>query len=206
VYIAQKRLDLAERSYRAALKKFDLPVLAARTHAVMSAAGKRDAADTFAEGWVTSHPKDASVLVYLAQRDLQAKRYASAEKRYQTALKRVPDNPAILNNLAWVANELKQPQALQYAERANELAPDNPTIMDTLGWILSQRGESERGLQLLGRATELAPNAPQIRLNFAKALVSAGRKDAARKELEVLARLDSKLPVQQEAAALLARL
>ena len=46
---------------------------------------------------------------------------------------RAPDNPLVLNNLAWVAHELKQPNALEYAERANEMAPDNPAIMDTLG-------------------------------------------------------------------------
>ena len=75
--------------------------------------------------------------------------------------------------------------------------------MDTLGGILIENGQSERGLQLLGRAAEMAPQAYQIRLNFAKALLKAGRKDAARKELEVLAKLDSKLPVQKEAIALL---
>jgi hypothetical protein len=40
-------------------------------------------------------------------------------------------------------------------------------------------------------------------LHFAKALIKAGRKSAARKELEPLAKLDSRLPLQKEAAALL---
>jgi len=205
-YVAQKRYDAAEHIYRVALKKFDLPVLASRSHAVMSMAGKREEADALARDWIAAHPKDASVLAYLGQTDIAEKRYAAAEKRYQAALERAPDSPLFLNNLAWVANQLKHANAVQYAERANELAPDNASIMDTLGWILTENGQTERGLLLLARATELAPNAPQIRLNFAKALVKAGRKDAARKELEVLARLDSKLPVQQEASALLANL
>jgi putative PEP-CTERM system TPR-repeat lipoprotein len=206
IYIAQKNLDAAERTYSMALGKFDLPVLAVRTHAVMIAAGKGAEADAMAQKWVSAHPNDTSMLMYLAQRDLVAKRYAQAEKRYQSALERQPENPLVLNNLAWVSNQLKHPNAVEYAERANELAPENPAIMDTLGLILSERGESERGLQLLGRAAELAPQAYQIRLNFAKALVKAGRKNAARKELEPLAKLDSKLPIQQEAAALLAGL
>jgi thioredoxin-like negative regulator of GroEL len=75
--------------------------------------------------------------------------------------------------------------------------------MDTLGWILLQSQQSERGLELLGRAAELAPDAYEIRLHFAKALIKAERKRAARKELEALAKLDSRLAVQQEAAALL---
>ncbi|HKQ27029.1 MAG TPA: XrtA/PEP-CTERM system TPR-repeat protein PrsT, partial [Burkholderiales bacterium] len=203
IYAAQKQWNSAEQSYRSTLKKFDLPQVMARTHAVIEASGKRAEADAMAENWIKAHPKDATVLVYLGDRDLAGKRYADAAKRYQTALERHPDNPALLNNLAWVGNELKQSDALQYAERAHELAPQHPAIMDTLGWMLTQRGETERGLDLLGRAAELAPDSHDIRLHFAKALIKAQRKSAARKELEALAKLDSRLPVQKEAASLL---
>jgi len=206
VYVAQKKWDSAERAYREALKKFDLPGLVARTHTVMEAGGKRSEAEALAEDWIKRHPNDASVLAYLAEGDIAAKRYESAAQRYHSALERQPNNALFLNNLAWATKELKQPRALEYAERAHELAPDSPQIMDTLGSILSEKGQSERGLELLGRAAELAPDAYQIRLNFAKALIKAGRKGAARKELEVLAKLDSQLPIQQEAAALLASL
>jgi len=203
IYLAQKKLDLAERTYRAALKKFDLPGLAIRTHSVLKAAGKHPQAEALAEDWIKRHPKDAAVLAYLGERDMAAKRYESAAARYQSALQRRPDNPLLLNNLAWVSNELKRPNALEYAERAHELAPQNPAIMDTLGTILASSGQTERGLELLGRAAELAPDAHRIRLNFAKALLKAGRKAAARKELEQLAKLDNRLAAQQEAAKLL---
>jgi putative PEP-CTERM system TPR-repeat lipoprotein len=206
VYAAQKDLGSAERTYKAALKRFDDPVLAVRTHAVLAAASKQKEADEFAEDWIKRHPADTVVLSYLAERDIAAKRYSSAVVRYRSALEKQPDNAGYLNNLAWAANELKEPRALQYAERAHELAPSNPAIMDTLGWILVQRGERERGLEMLGRATELAPDAHDIRLRFAKSLVDAGRKGAARKELEQLSRIDSRHPAQKEAAALLAGL
>ena len=206
IYAAQKKLDLAERTYRAALKSLDLPVLAVRTHATLEAAGKRAEADLLARDWIKRHPKDAVMLAYLAEQDIAAKRYDSAATHYRAALERVPDNAMFLNNLAWVTHELKRPQALEYAERAHELAPNSPAVMDTLGTILAGSGQTERGLELLGRAAELAPEAHQIRLNFAKALLKSERKAAARKELEQLARLDSRLPVQQEAARLLAAL
>ena len=205
-YLAQKKFDLAERTYRTALKKFDQPALAVRTYAVLETAGKQSEADSLAHDWIKSHPKDVLMISYLAERDLVGKRYESAAAHYQSALKRVPDNPLFLNNLAWVANQLKRPEALEYAERAHELAPGSPAIMDTLGTILAGSGQTERGLELLGRAAELAPDAHQIRLNFAKALIKAERKAAARKELEQLAKLDNRLPVQQEAAKLLGAL
>lgn len=206
IYVAQKKWGSAARVYREAVKRFQLPVLVARTHAIMEAAGDGAKADAMVRTWIKDHPKDTVVLAYLSQRELAMKRYSSAVKHLRAALERQPKNPALLNNLAWAMHELKQPNALQYAEQAHELAPENASIMDTLGWILVETGEVPRGLELLGRASELAPSAYGIRLHFAKALIKAGRKDAARKELQVLAKLDSRLPVQHEAAALLSGL
>jgi putative PEP-CTERM system TPR-repeat lipoprotein len=203
IHLAQNKRDLAERTYRAALEKFEHPFLAVRLHTVMEAAGKSAAAEALAQSWIARHPKDLVVLAYLGDRDLAAKRYERAAARFRTAVERQPDNAAALNNLAWVSHELKRP-AREYAERAYRLAPGSPAIMDTLGTILADSGHAEKGLELLGRAAQLAPDAHQIRLNFAKALLKAERRPAARKELEGLARLDKTLPAQQEAARLLA--
>jgi putative PEP-CTERM system TPR-repeat lipoprotein len=203
IYLAEKKLELAERTYRAALKKFDRAALAVRLHSILEAAGKSGQADSLAEEWIGHHPRDAAMLAYLADRDLAAKRYESAEARYRTALQRTPDNPLLLNNLAWVSHELKRAAALEYAERANELAPGNPAIMDTLGAILSEAGQLERGLEMLGRAADAAPDAHRIRLNFAKSLLKNHRDTAARKELEQLARLEEEVPERQEAIRLL---
>jgi putative PEP-CTERM system TPR-repeat lipoprotein len=206
IYAAQKKWGAAAGVYENAVKRFQLPLLIARAHALMEAAGQGPKAEAMVRAWIKDHPDDTVVLAYLSQRDLAAKRYSDAAKYLHTALERQPNNPAFLNNLAWAMHELKQPNALQYAERAHDLAPENAAIMDTLGSILVDTGDTPRGLELLGRASELAPNAYDIRLHFAKALIKAGRKDAARKELEVLAKLDNRLPVQREAAALLSGL
>jgi tetratricopeptide (TPR) repeat protein len=40
--------------------------------------------------------------------------------------------PRVLNNMAWVAGQLKDPKAIEYAEKANKLAPDQPALLDTL--------------------------------------------------------------------------
>jgi putative PEP-CTERM system TPR-repeat lipoprotein len=206
IYVAQKKWNLAERKYKELLKTFDRPGLVPRTHAVMQAGGKEAEADAMAEEWVKRHPEDSSVLAFLAQRDLAAKRYAQAVERYELALKRTPDNPQLLNNLAWASYQLKKPDALRHAERAHELAPDSPAIMDTLGNILAEEGDMERGLELLGRAAELAPGEYRIRLNFARALIKANRKKAAREELEALSKQDEQPSVQQEATRLLSTL
>ena len=206
IHAAQRDWESAERVYREATKRFGLAVLLSRAHQVMVSAGKAEEAETLAERWVKSHPKDGFVLNYLADRDLAAKRYESAARRYSAAAQRAPDNVHVLNNLAWVLQQLGQPGALQHAERAHELAPDDPQVMDTLGGILLARGETERALELLGRASAVAPQAHELRLNFARALLKANRKAAARQELQALAKLDKRNPVQQEASALLGTL
>ncbi|MGI8895482.1 MAG: tetratricopeptide repeat protein, partial [Casimicrobiaceae bacterium] len=114
-----------------------------------------------------------------------------------------PNNAAWLNNLAWAAGQVKDPKALDYAETANKLAPDQPPIMDTLGVLLVEQGATERGVELLRKASTQAPETPAIRLNLAKGLLKAGQKDAAKKELEELAKLGDKFPAQAEVSEML---
>ncbi len=75
-------------------------------------------------------------------------------------------------------------KAMEYAERAHELAPSNASIQDTLGWTLVQRGQVEQGIRHLRDARLRAPQSTEIRYHLAAALAKAGRPDEARKELE----------------------
>ena len=106
-----------------------------------------------------------------------------------------PNNVLALNNLAWVSGQLKDPKALEYAEKADKLAPNNPAILDTLGMLLVEKGDTQARHRIAaegGRACARMP--PSIRLNLARALVKDGQKDAAKKELETLAKLGDKFP------------
>jgi predicted Zn-dependent protease len=131
------------------------------------------------------------------------KDYPGAAKQYRLVLEAQPENPAVLNNLAWVAGQIKDPKAIEYAEKANKLAPNQPALMDTLAVLLVEKGDSARALDLFKKALELAPQASAIRLNYAKALIKSGKKSEARKELDQLATLGDKFPAQAEVAQLL---
>jgi Tfp pilus assembly protein PilF len=89
-----------------------------------------------------------------------------------------------LNNLASAYQSEKDPLALEYAEKANQLAPESPAILDTLGWILVEQGNMDRGLPLLQKAISLAPEMPAIRYHLAYGWAKSGDKTKARKELE----------------------
>ena len=109
----------------------------------------------------------------------------------------------LLNNLAWTAGQIKDPRAIEYAEKAYKLAPNQPAVLDTLGVLLVEKGDKARGIELLQKASKLAPTSPSIRLNLAKALISTGQKDAAKKELEELAKLGDKFKSQAEVEQLM---
>jgi putative PEP-CTERM system TPR-repeat lipoprotein len=203
IHAANKSWAEAARTYRAGLKVAPATELAQRLHAVLRADGKTNEAKAHADAWLKQHPKDNAFRFYLAEQAIQQKDYSTAAAQYRSLLADEPDNPVLLNNLAWTLGQMKDPQALTLAERANQLAPNQPAIMDTLGMLLVERGESKRGLELLAQAVELQPKAATIRLNYAKALLKSGDKATARQQLEELAKLGDRFPGQAEVAALM---
>lgn len=203
-HVSQKAWKEAIVAYRSGLKVVPQSTeIAVKLHAVYNASGARPDADKFAQQWLKDHAKDVTFRRYLAEVALGRNDYSGSLAQYRSALAIEPNNAMMLNNAAWVAAQVKDPKALEYAEQASKLAPDNPTIMDTLGVILVEKGDMARGLDLLKKATEAAPKSPGIRLNYASALVKAGQKDAARKELQALQALGDKFSGQAAVAKLL---
>ena len=193
-------------AYRSGLKLNASGELASKLHAALLAQNVAGEAEKFAESWVKEHPKDQVFRFYLAESANVRKDYAGAIKQYRVLLDGQPENPMLLNNLAWVMAQTKDAKALELAEKANQLAPEQPAIMDTLGGILVDKGELERGLELIAKAKTLQPHDPRIRFSLATALMKAGKKAEAKKELEELAAQGEKIPMHAEVNELLKNL
>lgn len=133
--------------------------------------------------WIEKHPEDSVPLAALAEENMHAGRFAVAEKQYDKLLKKFPDEPQFLNNLAYVYFNLGNPKALTYAEHAVKLAPEHPSANDTLGWILVNTGNSEKGLHYLRNAHSRLSGDPEIRYHIATALEMLQRNDEAKTEL-----------------------
>ena len=198
----RKEWKEAAAAYRMGLKQAGTSDLAVKLYAMLVASGNAGA-DNFAASWLRDHPKDGGFLHYIAQVAIAKKNYGAAVQHYRVLLEMQPNSVVVLNNLAWLAGKTKDPKAIEYAEKANRLAPNEPGIMDTLGTLLVDRGDTARGLELLQKAAAGAPDSTTVRLNLAKGLIKAGQRDAAKKELDVLARLGDKLPEQPEVTQLL---
>jgi putative PEP-CTERM system TPR-repeat lipoprotein len=204
VLAMQRQWNEAQAVYRKGLAQVPASgELALRLHTALLAGGQAGEAGKFAEGWLKSHPRDAGFPVYLAGVAAQRKDYAQAASHYRRALELQPNNPVILNDLAWMLGKSGDARALGYAEQAYKLAPNHPAIMDTLGVLQVEQGQVAKGTALLRKAVELAPQNGDIRLNLARALIKGGDKSGARSELETLSRLGDKYGRQAEVSELL---
>jgi putative PEP-CTERM system TPR-repeat lipoprotein len=190
-------------AYRNGLKNAGTNDLAIRLTSALDASGNSAEAERFSASWLKDHPTDLTYRQYMGEIAIAKKNYPAAAKIYSSVLESQPNDVLALNNLAWVAGQLKDPKAIQYAEKAVSLAPDNPTVLDTLGMLLVDNGDTKKGVELLQKATKLAPDAAPIRLNLARALVKDGQKEGAKKELDTLAKLGDKFSDQAEVTKLM---
>jgi len=203
VHAAAKDWAQAAPVYQKALDRTPVGEIAIKLHAALLRNGKQAEAEKMATTWLRTQPKDVVMRSYLAELALNGKRFDEADKLYRQVVELGPENPAVLNNLAWVAGQRKDPQALSLAERAHALAPDSPAVLDTLGTLQIEQGNAEQGLANIHKAVSLAPESGVLRLSLAKAYVKLDRKDDARKEVDaLLGKLAEGHPLRAEASAL----
>ena len=175
-----------------------------RLHALLRKARRTAEADSFAEGWLKSHPEDTTFGLYLADLALASGDYPGAEKHYRALLAKRQDLVGALNNMAWLLSVQKKPGALDYAQKALALAPEQPAIMDTYASALAAEGQSKKALEVQRQVVQLSPEVPTYRLALARYLLAAGEKAPARQELQQLSKLGKGFPQQDEVNKLLA--
>ena len=165
--------DRAEEAVEVVTKAFQSQPsanMARSLFAVRRQAGLEDEAIDGLRAWLVDNPDDFAGLELLSQALLVKQDYPSAAAMLEQALQLTPNNPTVLNNLAWLRHELEQAGAIDLARRAQQLAPNSPEITDTLAWILVQEGQIEEGLPLLREAQAALEDNPDIRYHLAYAL------------------------------------
>jgi len=82
-----------------------------------------------------------------------------AQKYYQQAISMEPENPDILNNLAWflIETERNIGEGMKIIEKGLETDPDYYLYLGTKGWGLYKLGQYEEALTILNRAWDLKP-------------------------------------------------
>ena len=141
--------------------------------------GRFDDSRVILKSWLSSHPDDVALRITYATLLQTQGKFDAAEKEYEKAMEKQPNNPVVLNNLAWMYDRKKDPRAISVAKHAYELNPGKPEIQDTYGWILVKAGKIEQGLVILQEALMKMPNHPEIGYHVAYALKKLGRQDEA---------------------------
>lgn len=207
VLVQTEKWSEATTAYRKAYDLNKRGEIVNKLHIVLTRAGRAAEADRLMDDWLKSEPKDVVARGYLAEKAIAERRFADAVRLYRQLSELSPNNPLLLNNLAWSAAQLKDAKALEYAKQALDLAPDNPVVLDTVGVIQIDLGRTAEGLANLERAVSLGPNLVPLQLNLAKAYIKVERKADARKTLDALMpKLQADTPTHQEASRLLGSL
>jgi len=201
--MAQKKPALATKAYEHAFEINKSGPAMLKIHSSLSQAGKIPEANSRLVQWLKEHPENAASRMYLAGVYLASRDNKAAIEQYWIILKQAPDYVPALNNLATAYQQEKNPLAVEYAEKAYQLAPGSAAILDTLGWILVEKGDTARGLPLLEKAVSLAPEAADIRYHRGAALAKSGDNAQARKELEQLLATGKQFPDVEQAKLLL---
>lgn len=203
VEFARKQYKAAETAYDKAFKLEATAPAARRLYQARRAGGQDQAAFDGLRQWLDAHGDDADAWLILGMGYQSVGRSKEALETYEKAYALKPDNPIIQNNLAWLYQEAGDKRALEVAEKLLPASENNPEVMDTIGWIYVQNGRLDKGLALLQDAAVHAPQQLAIRLHVAEALIKAGRKDEARRELEGLLKEKKDFPDRQKAEMLL---
>ncbi|OGP60150.1 MAG: hypothetical protein A2V65_10320, partial [Deltaproteobacteria bacterium RBG_13_49_15] len=107
------------------------------------------------------NPENANLYGVLGDVYYNSNRYPEAARAYETAITFKPDNPRVLNNLAWLYATCKD-EFIKNPERAVRLAgqalsyEQSPHIWDTLAQSLYETGRMEEAIDAAQQALDLA--------------------------------------------------
>lgn len=133
------------------------------------------------DAWVAAHPQDRDARRLLADAVVAAEP-ERAQGLYEGLLP--SEDPALLNNLAWLYQAAGDGRAESMARQALAKAPGNPSVLDTLGWILVQSERSAEAVPLFRQSLRVAPGNPSVLYHLGVALRDSGDPANARTTLE----------------------
>ncbi len=108
--------------------------------------------------------------------------YEKSDKDFFHSLRIDPNNPHVLNYLAysWLEREYKIDEAMEMLKIAYDLSSDDPYIIDSIGWayfLIDDYSEAEKYIK---RAVQLMPDDPIVNDHYGDILWKLNRKIQAR--------------------------
>lgn len=131
-------------------------------------------------------PANAVVLSTLGTTLDGAGRRTDAKQVYEATLKLQPDNPVVLNNLAFLLADTggNLDEALTKANRAKQLMPQLFEISDTVGYIYLKKGLPDPAIDIFKDLVHKQPNQAIFRFHLGLAYSQKGDKTRAIEQLK----------------------
>jgi Flp pilus assembly protein TadD len=126
-------------------------------------------------------PPPASAWVLFFDRGMcedQLGNWAAAEPDMLTALSLSPNQPYVLNYLAysWALRGEKLDRAAAMLQQAVGLDPNDGPVLDSLGYVNLREGHTKMAVKLLTQAVELDPDDAEVNAHLGDAFWQAGEK------------------------------
>jgi membrane associated rhomboid family serine protease/Flp pilus assembly protein TadD len=156
------------------------------------------------EPLVRRNPGNVDADELLAELLIKSGQGVRAEAVYRRALSRNPNDPRLLNGLAYLyADHLGThlDEAERLAQRAVAVQPKEGMFVDTLAWVYYKEGKLEEAYATQQQAVQLSANQADLRYHMGAIEEAMGHIPAAREEYEMALRLNPKLPEAQQALA-----
>jgi len=169
IRFAEDKKDEGFQLYMESWAAKPMEIVAEQIYGFHRTSGNPDKAEEFLLEWYEKLPTSNRAPLLLAVSGHGQKDPKQAIAWYEKSVELNPRMPAALNNLAWMYYEAKDPRALEYAKRAYDLAPNVAAIVDTYGWILVERGDLQKGIELLAKAVALEPENVDIQQHLKEA-------------------------------------
>jgi putative PEP-CTERM system TPR-repeat lipoprotein len=202
----QKKYAEALKLYEAAFASNSTGELAIRVYQAQARAGDPKGAIARLERFVRENPTGVPARAALGEAMLATGNHRAAAEHYQFLVERSSQDAFYLNNLAVAQHALKDPRALETAERAFKIAPANPIVLDTYGWLLVERDRARDAIPHLEKAASQLPDSGEVRYHLAAALAKTGEPGRAKRELQRALAPGKAFPGIEDAKALMARL
>ncbi len=188
IYFLDNNFSLAEKEIETAVKQYPSPatfLALVRFHEMRKNAPESEKS---LQRWAKQFPNSADPLLYGASRAEKANDSVGFLNLTEKALKLKPNDPFLLNNLAYAQLTLNKPDALKNAEMAAKILPDNTAILDTLALAQLKAGQKEAAETTLKSALEINPDFTEATLSMAVLKSETGKKDEAKR---LIASIDS---------------
>lgn len=119
-----------------------------------------------------------------------AKDYMGAAREFEQAVKALPKDPSVWNNLALAMNALKRPnQAARAFAKSLELEENNKVALFNLGALAMQAGDRESSLQLFQRLIEVDPKDTEARIQVGRLLREKNQLKEAFRQFDLAAEM-----------------